>query len=218
MGGIAHGTFSVFVLRPLGGPGLPYFQSSYPCLICWSSLMIHPLILPSCLESHSLSPSCAQASRPSYQCSRHCCAPLTDNVKPIDSGPHFSFPQHLHHVLLDVLPSPLSSCLQKQEIIQNDPANCSSSCCQRWRCCHPKARSVCQPDGSLISHGLLPMQSFSTEKPDIECRWQRWPTRSLSGVSQRRRVWILAYCQTIPPPPPKGECLQCTRVILLRPG
>ena len=42
-------------------------------------------------------------------------------------------------------------------------------CCQRWRCCHPKARSVCQPDGSLIFHGMLPMQSFSGEKPDIDC-------------------------------------------------
>jgi hypothetical protein len=29
-------------------------------------------------------------------------------------------------------------------------------------------------------------------------------------------VWILAYCQTIPPPPPKGECLQCASVTLLR--
>jgi len=34
-------------------------------------------------------------------------------------------------------------------------------------------------------------------------------------VSQRKRVWILAYCQTIPPPPPKGECLQCASVTLL---
>jgi len=121
-------------------------------------------------------------------------------------------------VPLEVLPSPLSSCLQKQEIVQNDPANRSSSCCQRWHCCHPKARSVCQPDGSLIFHGLLPIQSFSGEKPDIDCIWQWWRTRSFSGVSQRRRVWILAYCQTIPPPPPKGECLQCASVTLLRPA
>jgi len=41
-------------------------------------------------------------------------------------------------------------------------------------------------------------------------------TQSFSGVSQKRRVWILAYCQTIPPPPPKGECLQCASVTLLR--
>ena len=27
------GAVSCFVLRPLGGPGSPYFQSSYPCLI-----------------------------------------------------------------------------------------------------------------------------------------------------------------------------------------
>jgi hypothetical protein len=59
--------------------------------------------------------------------------PLTDNAKYIDSGPCFSFPQQVHPVPLDVLPYPLPSCLQKQEIVQNDPdpANCSSSCCQR---------------------------------------------------------------------------------------
>jgi hypothetical protein len=58
---------------------------------------------------------------------------------------------------------------------------------------------VCQPDGSLIFHGLLPMQSFSREKPDIDCIWQWCRTWSFSGVSRRRRVRILAYCQTIPP-------------------
>lgn len=52
---------------------------------------------------------------------------------------------------LDVLPSPLSSCLQKQEIVQNDPANRNPSWFQHWHCGHPKAKSVCQPDGSLIS-------------------------------------------------------------------
>jgi hypothetical protein len=45
-------------------------------------------------------------------------------------------------------------------------------CCQRWRCCNPKARSVCQPHGSLIFHGLSLMQSFSGEKSDIDCIWQ----------------------------------------------
>jgi hypothetical protein len=39
-------------------------------------------------------------------------------------------------------------------------------------CCHPKARSMCQPGGSLIFHGLLPMQSFPGEKPDVDCIWQ----------------------------------------------
>jgi hypothetical protein len=41
---------------------------------------------------------------------------------------------------------------------------------------------------------------------------------NLSGVSQRKREWILilAYYQTIPPPPPKGECLQCASVTLLK--
>ena len=33
VGDEGNGTVSCFVLRPLGGPGSPYFQSSYPCLI-----------------------------------------------------------------------------------------------------------------------------------------------------------------------------------------
>jgi hypothetical protein len=43
------GIFSGFVLRPLGGPGLPYFQSSYPCLILLEQprdLLSHPPLLP----------------------------------------------------------------------------------------------------------------------------------------------------------------------------
>ena len=104
------------------------------------------------VRKFSLPPPCAQASHPSYQCSCHVVVvpPLTGNGRYIDSGPCFSFPQQVHPMPLDVLPSPLPSCLQKQDIVQNDPANRSSSCCQRWRCCHPKARSVCQPHGSLI--------------------------------------------------------------------
>ena len=31
------------------------------------------------------------------------------------------------------------------------------------------------------------------------------------------RVWILVYCQTIPPPPPKGEFMQCASETLLCP-
>jgi hypothetical protein len=42
-------TVSGFVLRPLGGPGSPYFQSSYPCLIVgavsWFALPSSPLAL-----------------------------------------------------------------------------------------------------------------------------------------------------------------------------
>ena len=33
VGDEGDGTVSCFVLRPLGRPGSPYFQSSYPCLI-----------------------------------------------------------------------------------------------------------------------------------------------------------------------------------------
>ena len=43
------GTFSGFVLRPLGGPGSPYFQSSYPCLFLLEQphdSLSHPPRLP----------------------------------------------------------------------------------------------------------------------------------------------------------------------------
>jgi hypothetical protein len=133
--------------------------------------VIHPSILPSWLDFPP-PPHAPRHHIPTISAHVIVVPPLTDNVKSIDSGPRFSFPQQVHPVPLDVLPSPLSSCLRKQEIVQNDPANHSSSCYQRWRCCHPKARSVCQPHGSLIFHGLLPMQSFSGEKPDIDCIWQ----------------------------------------------
>ena len=62
-------------------------------------------------------------------------------------------------------------------------------------------------------HSLLPMQSFSGGKPDIYCIGAN--LIFLRG-KQRKRVWILAYLQTIPPPPTKGECLECARVTLLR--
>jgi hypothetical protein len=93
--------------------------------------------------------------------------PLTDNVKYIESGPRYSFPPQVYPVKLDVLPSPLSSCLQKQEIIHNDAVNCGSS-----SLLPALALSVCQPHGSLIFHGLLSMKSFSGEKQDIDCIWQ----------------------------------------------
>ena len=65
-------------------------------------------------------------------------------------------------------------------------------------------------------HSLLPMQSFSGWKPDIYCIGFMANSIFLRG-KQRKRVWIVAYCQTIPPPPTKGECLECARVTLLRP-
>ena len=72
-------------------------------------------------------------------------------------------------------------------------------CCQRWSCCHPKARYVCQPHGSLIFHGLLPMQSW------VLIAYGRMANSFFLRGPQRKRVWILVYCQTIPPPPPKGR-------------
>jgi hypothetical protein len=71
---------------------------------------------------------------------------------------------------------------------------------------------VCQPHGSLFFHGLLPMQSR------VLIAYGRMANSIFLRGSQRKRVWILAYCQTIPPPPPKGECLQCASMTLLRPA
>jgi hypothetical protein len=44
----------LFVLRPVGGPGLPFFQSSYP-YHCWSGIVVHPPITPLAL-AHSIVP------------------------------------------------------------------------------------------------------------------------------------------------------------------
>jgi hypothetical protein len=127
--------------------------------------VIHPPILPSCLD-FLFPPHAPRHHIPPISANVVVVPPLTDNVKYIDSGPPYSFPQQVHPVPLDVIPSPLSSCLQKHEIIQNDPVNRSSSLLPVF------SLSVCQPHGSLIFHGLLPMQSFSGEKPDIDCIWQ----------------------------------------------
>jgi hypothetical protein len=128
--------------------------------------VIHPPILPSCLD-FLFPPHAPRHHIPPISAHVVAVPPLTDNVKYIDSGPRYSFPQQVHPMPLDVLPSPLSSCLQKQEIIHNDPVNCGSS-----SLLPALALSVCQPDGSLIFHGLLPMKPFSEEKQDIDCIWQ----------------------------------------------
>jgi hypothetical protein len=145
--------------------------------------------------------------------------PLTDNVKYIDSGPRFSFPQQVHPVPLDAslllcllafknrrlfktilrIVAPLvasvgAAATLNQDLCVNPMApSFSMACC---RCNLSPGRNRI-----LIAYG-------SDGKLD------------LSGVSQRKREWILilAYCQTIPPPPPKGECLQCASVTLLRPA
>ena len=38
------------------------------------------------------------------------------------------------------------------------------------------------------------------------------------GLVREGECGFLVYCQTFPPPPPKGECLQCASVTLLHPG
>jgi hypothetical protein len=47
---------------------------------------------------------------------------------------------------------------------------------------------VCQPHGSLIFHGMLPMQSFSREKPDINCIWQDGKLDLSPGYSEKKSV------------------------------
>jgi hypothetical protein len=50
----------LFVLRPVGGLGLPYFQSSYPFCFCWwSGIMVRPP-LPLLALAPSLAPPYAQ--------------------------------------------------------------------------------------------------------------------------------------------------------------
>ena len=72
-------------------------------------------------------------------------------------------------------------------------------CCQHWHCCCPKARSVCQPDGSLIFHGLLPMQSFSGEKPDINCIWQDGKLNLSLGVVREKECEFWRTAKPFPP-------------------
>jgi hypothetical protein len=72
--------------------------------------MIRPPILPSCHDFLS-PPHAPRHHIPHISAHVVVMLPLTDNVKYIDSGPRFSFPQQVHPVPLDVLPSPLSSCL-----------------------------------------------------------------------------------------------------------
>jgi len=45
VGDEGDGTVSCFVLRPLGGPGSPYFQSSYPCFVIQDTLQISSFVL-----------------------------------------------------------------------------------------------------------------------------------------------------------------------------
>ncbi len=138
--------------------------------------MIHSPILPFCLDSFSFPSECPGITFLLSVLMSSLCLPSLTMSSPLIVVCVSQSAQQVHPMPLDVLPSPLSFCLQKKGIIQNDPANHSSTHCQHWCCYHPKARSVHHPYGSLIFHSLSPMQSFSGERPDIECRQQRWPT------------------------------------------
>jgi hypothetical protein len=70
----------------------------------------------------------------------------------------------------------LSSSPQKQEIVQNDPANRSSSLL-RWL---------------PHFHGLLPMQSFIRGEAGYQLHIARWQTRSFSGGSREKECKFLA--------------------------
>ena len=174
--------------------------------------MIHPPILPSCLD-FLFPPHEPRHHIPPISAHVVVVPPLIDNAKYIDSGPRYSSPQQVHPVPLDVLPSPLSSCLQKQEIVQNDPANRSSSLLPAL------ALSVCRVSPMAPSFSMACCRcNISPGRSRISIAYGRMANPIFLRGSQRKRVWILAYCQTIPPPPPKGECLECASVTLLRPA
>ncbi len=84
-------------------------------------------------------------------------------------------------------------------------------CCQRWcyLCVSPMAPSFSM---ACCRCNLSPGRSR------ISIAYGRMANSIFLRGSQRKRVWILAYCQTIPPPPSKGECLECASVTLLRPA
>ena len=116
-------------------------------------------------------------------------------------------------VPLDVLPSPLSSCLQKQEIVQNDHANRSSSCLPALALMTPSFPfpwPVCRCNlfrgeaGYRLrtALGLLPMQSFSGGKPDID--WQDGRLNLSLGEAEEESVdfGVLPYHS---PPTTKGR-------------
>jgi hypothetical protein len=133
--------------------------------------MIHSPILPSYLDSFSFPSVHPGITFLLSVLMSLLCLPSLTMSSPLIVVRVSQSAQQVHPMPLDVLPSPLSFCLQKRGNIQNDTANHSSSHCQCWRCYHPKAKSVHHPNGSLIFHSLLPMQSFSGERPDNECRW-----------------------------------------------
>jgi hypothetical protein len=87
----------------------------------------------------------------------------------------------------------------------------ASLCCPRWHylCVSPMAPSYfmacCQCNLSL-------------GKSRISIAYGRMTNSIFLRGSQRKRLWILAYCQTTPPPLPKGECLEYASETLLRPA
>jgi hypothetical protein len=134
--------------------------------------VIHSPILPSCLDSFSFPSVHPGITFLLSVLMSSSCLPSLTMSSPLIVVRVSQSAQQVHPMPLDVLPSPLSFCFQKKGIVQNDPTNHSSTHCQRWHCYHPKARSVHRPDGSLIFHSPLPMQFFSGERLDIECRRQ----------------------------------------------
>ena len=173
--------------------------------------MIHPPILPSCLDFLFPLMRPGITSLLSVPMSSSCPPSLTMSstliVVRVSHSRNKCTPCHLTSSLLPCLLAFKNRRSSKMILRIVAPL-----CCQRWRCCHPKARSVCQPHGSLIFHGLLSMQSR------VLIAYGRMANSIFLRGSQRRRVWILAYCQIIPPPLPKGECLQCASVTLLCPA
>jgi hypothetical protein len=159
--------------------------------------VIHPPILPSCLDF--LSPPHAPKNHiPPISAHVVVVLPLTDNVKYIDSGPRFSFPQQVHPVplapLLLAFKNRRSSKIILQIIALLVASVGAAATLKQDLCVSPIAPSFSM---ACCRCNLTPGRNR------ILIAYGRMANSIFLQGSQRKRVWILTYCQTIPPPPPK---------------
>jgi len=182
---------------------------------CWSSLVFHSPILPSCLDSFSSPPMRPGiTSLLSVLMSLSCPPSLTmSSTMIVVRVSHFHnkcTPCHLMSSLLPCLLAFKNRRSSKMILRIVAPLVTSIDAAATLK------QDLCQPDGSLIFRGHVADAIFLRGETGYQLRMAVMANSIFSGVSQRRRVWILAYCQTIPPPPPKGQCLECASMTLLR--
>ncbi len=150
MGDEGDGTVSGFVLRPLGGPGLPYFQSSYPQVWERSRIPPSPPPFPPWLILFPLSTPRHHVPSIIIPCS--CCprAPFK-----VDQGHYYGcrqwsvFPtdHHIKCTLHHLMPPPLP-CLLASEDRGSSGRSCKSlffskkTSNQCWRRCHHKVATL----------------------------------------------------------------------------